>query len=191
MFGLTCSLKQGSNVLEKTALVMSLPLTLPSEGLEVRVSVGLDVAEASALARHVLGTDDCDLTVVKDLLRETSNVAAGVFKRTAAAEGCVFTTGLPTVARNDQTRPDPSYTLEWFIEADDGIRLPIRMDVKPRVPRRVTAKEISEGMVLTADVKNRQGILMMREGTRIAEVHIARLRALLGDGTLIEVADAA
>jgi hypothetical protein len=82
-------------------------------------------------------------------------------------------------------------SLEWIVDAGGLASLPIYMELRPREPRRVTAAEVAEGMVVTADVKNKMGALLIPSGTRITEAHLARLRSVLGKEGLVEVADAA
>jgi DNA-binding response OmpR family regulator len=167
----------------------TIPLSLATEGLEVRVSVIADPTALCAIAKAVMGDDALDDAGQRDLLRELANTAGGALKRAYGAENISLTTGLPV----DDAAPLPSETTRWWIgrAKDAGATLGFACEVRARKNERVPAAGLREGMVISSDLRNDSGALLVAAGTRLTATSAERVSRALGEMFLVEVACAA
>lgn len=167
----------------------TLPMSLAGDQLEVRISI---VADAQALAwirQALLGDPSADQAAADDALRELANTASGAFKRAAATENVVLTTGLPISNSNERCPGDCAC---WSLSlGPDGGCLVFAAEIKERENQRVPASKLTEGMVLAHDLRNDGGILLVPAGSRLSGTSAARLAKMLGDSVYLEVAPAA
>jgi hypothetical protein len=137
----------------------------------------------------LLGDENADPAAADDALRELANTASGTFKRAAACENIVFTTGLP-VSGSKETFPGNSSC--WCLSLGSGLGcLALAVQIVERENQRVPASKLTEGMVLAHDLRNEGGILLVPAGSRLSGTSAARLAKMLGDSVYLEVAPAA
>ena len=72
------------------ALYARIPMHLASEGFQLSLSVGIERPTQVVLAATPLEMPHANEAALRDMLRELVNTAGGALKRTAAAEGRVF-----------------------------------------------------------------------------------------------------
>jgi CheY-like chemotaxis protein len=193
MLGVSLSVVSSNDVLDNAIAMSSITLSLPSEGAEVCVAIGIDGTSALKLAKMMLGEDVINADAVNDMMREIANVAAGAFKRMAAVEGRTFTTGVPTDTTPDLFRsPSPKARRQWIVASDElRISLGVEVELRVRETKKLPVMSLREGMVVSSDLLNESGALLMRAGTRITESHLAGMKRALGERVLIAVAEAA
>jgi CheY-like chemotaxis protein len=167
----------------------TIPMSLATEGLEVRVSIIADATALCAIAKQAMGEESLDEAGQRDFLREMANTAGGALKRAYASENISLTTGLPV----DDAAPLPSETTRWWIgrAKDAGATLGFACEVRARKNERVPASGLREGMVISSDLRNETGALLVAAGTRLTATSAERVSRALGDRFLVEVACAA
>jgi CheY-like chemotaxis protein len=158
-------------------------LTLPVEGLEIIVGVGVDLGDEVPLAAALLGGPP-EPELLGDAVAELTNVAAGALKRSAYASGKVFTLGLPTVHSDARTLP---LERQWRARGDNGIVVHCVAAARSSRPEVVLCGNLREGMVVTANVVGANGVLLAAQGTCLTERSVQRLRSMLGDRHAVEV----
>jgi DNA-binding response OmpR family regulator len=193
MLGFALNPAFAESAIDGASHVATLPLSLAGEQAEVSLAIGVDGASAAALAEALLGSPDVDPAAIADMMRELANVAAGAFKRMAATEGRVLTTGLPAESSAEMVRESASLARKQWVATVEGSPIVIRFELQLRVrePKRVRVAGLREGMVLANDLRNPLGALLMPSGTRICESHVAGIRRQLGEEHSIEVMEAA
>jgi CheY-like chemotaxis protein len=184
MLGRPLTVEESWPTLDESIRLATISMALPSEQLELCVSLVADASTRRALGEHMLGDVNAADEMLDDLMREMVNVAGGALKMAAVAEGAVLTTGLPADGRTLPTRSDDARC--WTVSLDGGMTLAIIGEVKRRANRRVPARRLIEGMVVVTDVRNGGGMLLLPSGTRLTATTAERLSNLL-DHTLIEV----
>jgi CheY-like chemotaxis protein len=171
------------------ALYARIPMHLASEGFQLSLSVGIERATQVALAAALLEMPQADEAALRDMLREFVNTAGGAFKRTAAAEGRLFSLGLPV---DQLTAPVPAQDAcahrEWLARGEEGLAVRFRAELRAAQNKLVAASSLREQMVLVQDLLNARGALLLPRGTCLTESHLAHLTKALGPTTLIEVA---
>jgi FixJ family two-component response regulator len=168
----------------------TIPMSLPSDQVELRVSVVIDAASVNWLGNALLGDPRPADAALDDLLRELANTAGGAVKRAALPENVTFTAGLPISGRapHFQGADIQSFTLS----ADLGKAcIAIVAEVRKRENLRVLACDLREGMVLVHDLRSRNGALLVTAGSRLTSTAAARVAMVLGERFVIEVSCAA
>lgn len=170
-----------------------IPLSLPAEQLEFRISVGFDQGARAKLGEVLLGDPNAPDAAMSDVVREIANTAGGAFKRAALSEGIALTTGLPTNQTGSRGAAEPTQgkVKPWIGRSDLGFGLSFTAQILSRQNQRVTAHTLREGMVIARDLKNEAGVLLVPAGTRLTSSTVERLTKLLGGSFLVEVANAA
>jgi CheY-like chemotaxis protein len=164
----------------------SIPLVIPTEHAEIRVSIVVDAALASVLSELVLGTPDSSAEELNDMLREVANTAGGAVKRGAALEKVLLTTGLPVSEARGATPND--FTKCWTARfSNSRMELGIIGEVLQRAKLRVPIAKLNEGMVIEVDIRNEAGALVLPMGTRLTLRAVERLSSLLGPRFMVEV----
>jgi hypothetical protein len=161
----------------------TIPMTLPSEQLDLCISITADVSARKWLGVTLLGDDAATNDVVQDIMRELANTVGGAFKRAALLERTTVSTGIPIDSDPAPCGPGARY---WEIEAEGGGVFGLVADVRARPNRRVPARRLAEGMVVVKDVCNGSGVLLLPSGTRLTSTTAERLSRLL-DQALIDV----
>lgn len=193
MLGLTMTPVPTNRALDGAKFIATMPLTIPTEMTELRLAVGIDDASAKILAETMFGSPDAAPEMVRDMIREIANVAAGAFKRMAASEGYVFTTGLPNEMEAEAFRSASPVARKQWVGTVEGspMKLSFEVELRIREPLRVRPSALKEGMVVAVDVRSPNGCLLVRAGTRITESHLDGLCNVLGRESSIEIVEAA
>ncbi|HEY0463356.1 MAG TPA: hypothetical protein VGC79_04065 [Polyangiaceae bacterium] len=171
------------------AACAAIPMSLAGEQLELCLSI---VADAGALAwvrRTLLGDPAANDVAVRDALRELANTAGGALKRAALGESITLTTGIP---RDDSASRFPGKHQCWSLKLEDGVGcLAVVGEIRSRGNERISAAQLSEGMVLAHDIRGKGGVLIVPAGSRLTATSATRLAAMLGPRYFLEVAPAA
>ena len=167
----------------------TMPMSLAGDQLEARISIVVDQKTLAWVRANLLGDPDANQDATDDALRELTNTAGGAVKRTALAENVVLTTGLPV---NDTKVAVPGNHKCWSIGLEnDGGYFGLIAEVRRLENQKVSASQLTEGMVVAHDVRNEGGILLVPAGSRLTGTSAARLAKMLGEKFFIEVAPAA
>jgi len=165
----------------------TIPMSLPSDQLEVRVSILADRPVIQWLGGVLLGDPKAEEPAMNDVLRELANTAGGAVKRAALPEGIALTTGIPM-----NEAPVPALgerTKSWMMPINAGKScLAIVGELRSHENQRVAASELCEGMVLVHDLRSGDGTLLVRAGARFTSTTATRVAQMLGPRFLIEVA---
>ncbi|HEY1549888.1 MAG TPA: hypothetical protein VGG28_18795 [Kofleriaceae bacterium] len=159
----------------------AVPLTLNGEHLELQLGVGIAGAEGERFAHDVLGGEATDATIA-DALREIANVAGGAVKRAALGDGLVMTIGMPT----DDDVVAMANARRWASATSTGLRLTFALAVAPAQTRSLRCCELREGFVVTRDVLDGRGNVVVTAGTRLTATSVERLTHELGADVLVE-----
>ena len=167
-----------------------IPMTLTQNQAQVQIGVGLSEASALALVETLLGLPAPPVEVVQDLLRELANTAGGAFKRSASAEALEITTGLPSDVDPLQFSREGCAEKRHFVlesAGQHGVSVFIEVELRSRGSHQVRLGELEEGMVLSTDLLNASGMLLVRGGTRLTSSSIERLGRMIPDHVIVEV----
>jgi DNA-binding response OmpR family regulator len=166
----------------------TIPMNLPNEGLELRITIVADNPALPTIATLLFGTSDgIEDATMRDSMRELANTAAGVLKRSLLEEQLVVAMGLPA----DCTKPPLAGpgTRWWVAGLPEGAgSLLLCCELIERRNQRVPAAALREGMVVVTDLRSSAGGLLIAGGTRITSTSAERIGRALGDRFLVEVA---
>ena len=169
----------------------TIPMSLTRENVELRVSVMADIASMRWLGASILGDAGASSEMLDDVLRELANTAGGVLKRTALTEGVTLTTGIPTT-RALADRPTDAAMSAWVIDLAGGeATVAVVVEVWRTKQVRLEAAKLCEGMVVTRDLLNAAGAILLPAGTCLTSNLAARVVQNLGGRFVVEVARAA
>lgn len=194
LLGVSLGPMHGEDPIGSTVVAAQIPLTIAAEGMEVRLTVGLDAPSLNTVAELVLGAPGGAADeAVRDMVREFANTAAGAFKRTAGQEGVTLTCGLPVDIKPGRLAAlNSTARRKFFVSAkDQAMRIGFDIEVAAKSLARVTVAALKEGMVLARDLKNDAGGLLVPAGTRLTSSQIDRMQRILSDEVAIDVAMAA
>lgn len=171
------------------AACASIPMSLAGDQLELRLSIVADAAAAKWIRETLLGDGSAADSAVRDALRELANTAGGALKRAALAESITLTTGIP---RDDSAArfPGKHQCFRLQLEGNPGC-LAVVGEVRARSNERISAAQLTEGMVLAHDIRSEGGVLIVPAGSRLTATSANRLAAMLGPRYFLEVAPAA
>jgi hypothetical protein len=162
-------------------------MSLPSERVEFHVSIVADQRSRRWLGENLLGDANAPEAALDDVLREMANTAGGALKRTALTENIVLTTGIPVTG--SLARPTTAATPSWIVVLGEGAAsIAIVGEVHTTQPVRIAAAKLNEGMVVTRDLRNAAGAVLLPAGTRLTSSMAERLVKSLGEGFIVEVA---
>jgi CheY-like chemotaxis protein len=160
-------------------------LAEPSKQMEIGLTILVDRPSACRMGVHLLGSDD-DLESVQALVLEIANVLMGAVKTSFARSGYAFTGGLPTSVDLAEAKRVfeglPTRRRFAFSSGDIEIEACVRTKSKQNV--RIRAKDLKEGMIISEDVHDARGTLLMRGGIRLTETAADRLARLAPDLTV-------
>lgn len=170
------------------AFTASIPMSLAGDQLQLRLSIVADAGSLAWLRETLLGDPTANDAAARDALRELANTAGGALKRAALAEGVTLTTGLPV----DETAARfPGTHNCWTLALGGGAgSLALVGEIRSLANERVSAANLTEGMVVAYDVRNQGGVLLVPAGTRLTSTSAARLANLLGPKFFVDVAPA-
>jgi CheY-like chemotaxis protein len=163
----------------------SIPMSIPSERAEIRVSVVVEKRFISALAGLLLCDESAPSDALRDMIREIANTAGGSVKRAAELEKIEVTTGLPV----DEARAVTSEISRCWTLTMEGseARLGVIGEVNRRTNQRVALGQATEGMVMVHDLRSETGALILPAGTRLTATTIARAVGLVGPRFVADV----
>jgi CheY-like chemotaxis protein len=166
----------------------TITMSLTSVRLEFRVSVIADEPSLAWLGEALLGDVNAESAALDDLLRELANTAGGSLKRAALAENVTLTAGIP--ATDAAARPRGEGVRCWAASIGGGLaRLAIVGEVRQSERVCIAAWKLREGMVVTTDLRNGVGALLVPAGTRLTSTAVERVTETLGSHFVVEVAD--
>ena len=174
----------------RTARAATIPMSLASEQIELRISIAIDEQTAKWLGATLLGNPAAGKAEIDDVLRELANTAGGAVKRAALPENVTLTTGLPVNATGIRSEGDGVQTYAVLVDGGKAV-MAIVGEIARRGNERVAASRLCEGMVLVHDLRSDSGALLMTAGSRLTSTSAARLAQVLGPQFMIEVACAA
>ncbi len=175
--------------LDRCARAATIPMSLASERVELRVSIVADGATLQWLAGALLGDPKAPAAAQDDILRELANTAGGAVKRAALPENVTLTTGIPI---NEAAFKPPAEGRAWALSLQRGAGcIAVVAEVRRRENLRIPADQLREGMVLVADLRNESGALLVSAGTRLTSTTAERVANVLGARFVVEVACAA
>ncbi len=168
----------------------TIPMSLASEQVELRISILVDEATLAWLGGALLGDQNAGDAAMNDVLRELANTAAGAVKRAALPENVTLTTGIPF---SDHTSRESGEGIRcWCVTcARTNAELAIVGEIRGRENQRIPASSLREGMVLAHDLRSESGALLVTAGSRLTSTTATRLAQMLGPRFVIEVAYAA
>jgi hypothetical protein len=188
MLGRPLSISEGwPATYEGEVLAATLPMSMPSAKLEVRVSIVADPGAQTFLARQLLQDENAAPDALHDMLGELANTAGGALKRAAIPEHATLTTGLPLTEMLDQDGIEDARC--WTLALDEHVSIGIVARIQRRRNIRVPAISVREGMVVVRDIRADSGTLLLSAGTRLTLTSARRLRALLSPNELVEVVE--
>lgn len=167
-----------------------LVLTMASQKLEIRFRVEMARAHVEHAAAGIFGPAQNDDDSLHDVVRELANIVAGGFKGAAANEAVQLTMGLPADA-GAAKEPEKALLAEQVFtvhDSADKIAIGVGVEIRSSPLRMIRVTNLKEGMVLTRDVLNANGAMMVPAG-RLSQLRIARVHRVLEPDTLIEVAN--
>ncbi|HEY4056014.1 MAG TPA: hypothetical protein VGM39_05370 [Kofleriaceae bacterium] len=187
LFGEAVSLEpaETTDVVETSVI----PLTLPSQQLQIRIGLGIDVSTLGTLQSTLLGGDTSQ-SAIADAMREFANTAGGALKRAAFGAGVEFTIGLPSngnVIAQGASRSQRT----WKLRAASGVTFTCIAIASSSAPKVLTIRDLREGMVVARDVHNAVGVLVVPAGTSLTRNTVDQLGRILGAAANVEVNDAA
>jgi DNA-binding response OmpR family regulator len=165
----------------------SIVLINVEQELELRIALGVDQTSARDLAIHLFGAEGEDLA--GDMLGELANILMGAMKTAFSAESLAFTGGLPETATPDVIlRPTTTYKLQdAFVIALQDARVIVHLGLRSKGNLLIVPAALREGMVLSKDVLNARGTLLVNGGTRLSLNMIDKLRGMLPSKHTVEV----
>ncbi len=164
----------------------SIPMSIASEEAELRVSIVVESSVMSELSMLLLGDAHPSPEALADMLREVANTAGGAVKRAAGEEGITVTTGLPVSASSGPKRNE--MTRCWTAKiAGSNAKIGIIGELHKRTNQRVPINGLQEGMVLSHDLRNDAGALLMPAGTRLTATAVSRMMSMLGARHVVDV----
>jgi DNA-binding response OmpR family regulator len=155
--------------------------------LELRIAVGTNQASGKHLAVHLFGPEGEDL--VPDMLGEIGNIFMGAMKTALGHDSLAFTGGLPEVIATEVVlRPTLTYKLqEAFSLTLVDAKLVVHLGLRSKANLDLPAANLKEGMVLSKDVFNSKGLMMINAGTRLSGHMIEKLKTVLNAKQVVQV----
>ena len=190
MLGQGFSLEEAEEPLKHALTASEIPLVMPGESAQVHVALGMDARSLQELALSVFGDGNTPQEALEDMLREIANTLGGAFKRAAEVEGVTMTTGLPkTIPPDSFGAPSARAKRHQRLVSQDGlIKVAVEVELRESGLQRVKAGELREGMVLTRDLLNANGMMLVRSGTRLTSSNVSRISQLIPPHLVVEVA---
>ncbi len=183
-------LERGGTSFEGPGFGISIPLSDPERQLEMLLVIAVDEASARKLAEELFGPDGAEPEMVRDLFAEGANMSAGAVKAALELQKVNTTVGLPQardVAQLPHLLTEYSGSVSFTLAAP-GASVSAYVAARRRRNIFVRATELSEGMVLSADLRDDKGVLLIRAGTRLSATAASRL-ARLGPKLMVQLTD--
>lgn len=190
MLGCPFSYQEVEHPLERALSAAEIPLVMIEENAQVYLAVGMDSRSLQNIAVNLFGDGNTPQEVLEDMLREIANTLGGALKRAAEADGLSMTTGLPTtIAPSAFGTSSPMGKRQFTLSSpDNAITVALEVELRGHGLQQVKVGELREGMVLTRDLLNVNGTLLVRSGTRLTSSNITRIHQLVPSHLVVGVA---
>ncbi|MCU0680883.1 MAG: response regulator [Polyangiaceae bacterium] len=183
-------LERGGSGLRGEGFAMGIPLSDPERQLEMLLVLLVDQLSAVALAEELFGPGAAEPEMIRDVFAEAANMSAGALKAALETQKVNTTVGLPVpreVARLPHLMSEYSGSTSFTLSSPKA-SVSAYVAVRRRRNITVRATELSEGMVLSADLRDEKGVLLIRAGTRLSATAASRL-ARLGPKLMVQLTD--
>jgi DNA-binding NarL/FixJ family response regulator len=164
------------------AFVAEILLAEPAQQLELGLAVLVDPAAMKELALHLLGTDD-DLESTHALVLEVGNILMGTLKTTFSAHGFNFTGGIPAEVKLEQAREaltGSNVHVKTRVRAGEAA-IELWLRVREKRNTTIRGRLLREGLVLGEDIRDVNGLLLIKSGTRLTSTTAQRLAKLVSE----------
>lgn len=190
MLGASFLIKPVQEGLLHSSHAAQIPMTITQNKAQVQIGIGFQPNTAQLLTSQLFGVDQPPEEMIHDLLRELANVVGGAFKRVAEQDHIFMTTGLPEDVDPREFSTQKSVEQKHFelFTADQTLRIFVEIELRSKGLQKLLVGELREGMVLSRDLLNPNGMLLVRSGTRLTSSNVERLCRLVPDNTSVEVA---
>ncbi len=167
-----------------------IPMTMTQNQAQVQIGVGLSLASANQITTMMFDMPDPPGEMIQDLLREFANTSGGAFKRAAEHDNVDITTGLPSDVTPADFNSQESADQKHFVlyNEEHQVQIFVEVELRSKGLQKITVKDLKEGMVLSKDLLNSNGMLLVRSGTRLTSSNVERLTRLVDDHVMVEVA---
>jgi len=172
-----------TEVTERPAgIVAEVLMVEPTRQVELATTLVVQGDAAAQLARGLLG-DDVSLEDACTLILEGANVVMGALKSAFAPLGFALTGGLPTSPSilDARAAQDAEAIRQRFALTNGSSTIEVWIRVLERRNARVRGKDLKEGHVLADDVRDKQGMLLVRGGVRLTASTATRLQSLIAN----------
>lgn len=163
--------------------VVQLDYSLPQQQLGVVFHMVAEASALSAMTELMLGTAETAPEVLGEVASEVLNTLGGSFKRDVPSAKLEMTTGLPEESSLEamvQAREEAAEAKTWTIDwAGHGIF--VCATIRQRANTPVLVKDLCEGMVLSTEIRNSAGVLLIAPGTRLTTTAIHHIGRVVGD----------
>lgn len=190
MLGSNFSFLEAEHPLAKSLSAAQIPLVMIDDNAQVDLAVGMDARSLQNIAVNIFGDRDTPQEALEDMLRELANTLGGALKRAVEAESLNMTTGLPVnidPSSFGSAKP-AAYRHFGLVSADASISVAIEVELRNTGQQQVKIGELREGMVLTRDLFNANGTLLVRSGARLTSSNISRIHQLVSTHLVVAVA---
>lgn len=183
-------LERGATAMEGAGFAMSIALSDPERQLEMLLVLAINQASAHKLAEGLFGPDGVEPEMIRDVFAEGANMSAGALKAALETQKVNTTVSLPQPREVDQlahlmTEYSGSVS---FTLTTAGASVSAYLAARRRHNIIVSASELREGMVLSADLRDEKGVLLIRAGTRLSATAASRL-ARFGPKLRVQLTD--
>lgn len=163
------------------AFVAEISLAEPVKGLAIDLDVVMERDAMDALATHLLGASDPESA--EAIVLELANLLMGSIKTTCLEYGFNFIGGIPAPAVHGVTESafEASNIRSRFAVGHDASTAEIWIRASEKSNRTVKARALREGYVVSDDVRDPRGMLLIRGGTRLTQSTAERLAKLAPD----------
>jgi hypothetical protein len=147
---------------------------------EVALTLDLRIEPAflRSFASQLFGSS-ADERAERAVLFESANIVMGAIKRSFESTGFRPTMGLPRERSAAEVDADLSHadaTQFQLFDVDESL-VAVTLGLRQRSNHRLPASQLTEGMVLAADVRDASGALVAARGTRLTTHTIGRIAA--------------
>lgn len=158
-----------------------------TDKLELRIALGSDAKSVKHLAVHLFGDEGEEMGA--ELLSELTNVFMGTLKTAFSDEGVKFAAGLPEVVPPQRVlHPAEMYSVQQSFEYQFAdARVVVYVGLRGSGTTTVNVLGLREGMVLSKDLFNQKGLMLVRGGTRLSLNMVEKLRTILTSKEQVEV----
>lgn len=165
--------------------VAEISLSETSKQLELCLSVVFDADAMKKLGAHLLGDEDMD--GAQALVLEVANILMGTLKTAFTSHGFTFTGGIPTSETFAEARStfDRSMVRSRMAIGAGDSELELWLRLKEKNNTTMRGRLLREGLVVGEDVRDAQGALLVKNGSRLTQTAAERIAKLIPDVDVI------